>query len=400
MPAKDTDPAPVKKNGRQPNWKKKLAAALFGLSIGLLIGEIGFRVIGYSPAYVNLLSASHEYDPELGFIGRKNFVGQFHNPEFSFKLEYTADGFRKIDSSPADASKNLYLLGDSFAWGWGVKNGNTIGDLISQEYKDCAVKNFALPGYGTLQQYLVFERFIRPNLKSSDAVIIFHYGNDFDDNLGKNLGNVPSAVCTATGNIEIVSPPQPDWTKELKNYIKKKSYLCNFIAYTVDYLKYSSRMKQALKEREEMAAESVNSSESEALAETDARVKIMRTYLSKIKAACDAENVPLLMVRIPFRDEYQEGSAAEAVEHAASQGYRPTIAQITGDLGIPCFDLHHSFKDRKSDDTERLTFQKDFHWNNHGHQLAFTSIRSFLSDHIKAGNQVARKSDEATPAAR
>jgi lysophospholipase L1-like esterase len=364
---------------RRQGWKRKLAALGFGLVVAFLTGEIALRIGGYSPEFVNALATFHTYDSELGFIGRAGFEGNFHTPEFEIKLRYSDEGFREIGAANPGARRTLYVLGDSFAWGWGVEDRATLCDRIAKDHPGWNVRNYALPGYGTLQQQRVFERFVRPNLSDRDAVLIVHYGNDFDDSLGKHLTNVPRAVVSREGEIEVLPPPPDSWTKELKNRIKQHSYLCNFVAYTTDFLKYSSRQQRFLDRQQQ---EAVPAEVVAPLDPGDPRRIVMREYLSRIKTACDQQRVPLLMARIPFREEYGEARPVEAEKNEPFAAYRPSLHAIAAELEIPLHDLHDSFQQWKSHNEGRLTFPVDLHWNATGHELAADSMRGFLSAHL------------------
>ena len=374
---------------RKRSWKRKLAAIAFGLSISFLLGEVALRIGGYSPEYVNALATFHTYDSELGFIGRRGFEGIFHTPEFDIDVRYTEEGFRKIGEPKSNADRTLFVLGDSFAWGWGVEETATLAGQISKQFPNWNLKNYALPGYGTLQQQLVFERFIRKQLRDQDALLILHYGNDFDDSLGKHLTNVPRASVTESGTIDVVPPPTSSWSKELKNKLKQSSYLFNFAAYTTDFLKYSSRQKKFLDEKKQTSLPIAESEETAPLDPDDPRMIVMHEYLSKIKSACDERRIPVLMVRVPFREEFGEARAIEAEKNEPFAAYRPSVHSITTELKIPLIDLHDSFKDWKSNHDGRLTFPIDLHWNEIGHDLAATSVEQFLETHLEPDTRVA-----------
>ena len=120
---------------RRRSWKRKLAAIAFGLSISFLLGEVALRIGGYSPEYVNALATFHTYDAELGFIGRRGFEGVFHTPEFDIDVRYTEEGFRQIGESNSNVDHTLYVLGDSFAGGWGVEESATLVVEISKKFQ-------------------------------------------------------------------------------------------------------------------------------------------------------------------------------------------------------------------------------------------------------------------------
>ena len=52
-------------------------AILLSLLATAVVGEGVLRLAGYSPSHVNPLKAFHEYDPVLGWRGRKDYTARF-----------------------------------------------------------------------------------------------------------------------------------------------------------------------------------------------------------------------------------------------------------------------------------------------------------------------------------
>jgi len=124
-------------------------------------------------------------DPVVGFKPCPGFRGRFVHPEYGGEtVTLSAQGFRG-DDVPAEkpaGERRVAVLGDSIAFGLGVKDGETIasrlGPLLGPDYRAI---NASLPGYGTLHELIVFSRDVAP--LSPDVVIVaFYAGNDLDDN--------------------------------------------------------------------------------------------------------------------------------------------------------------------------------------------------------------------------
>ena len=65
---------------------------------------------------------------------------------FSSQTRILADGSRFVPNANENASCSLVILGDSFAFGWGVSDAETFANLIASHY-DSQVMNTARSGY-------------------------------------------------------------------------------------------------------------------------------------------------------------------------------------------------------------------------------------------------------------
>lgn len=93
------------------------------------------------------------YHPQIGYTLQKNL----HNVRLFYpgKLDYTIDtnnhGFRGPDWDLSAQRKNVVILGDSFAMGWGVQWEQTMGEFLEKELQKIdptyQVINLAISGY-------------------------------------------------------------------------------------------------------------------------------------------------------------------------------------------------------------------------------------------------------------
>src|ERR1700722_7521009 len=107
-----------------------------------------------------------EVDDLVGVRGRPNFTGRLKNDEMDASIFNDAAGFRQpareIPALPE--RRKVVVLGDSFVWGWGVVQGQVITDLMQDRLADRRVQNLAIASIGTVQEFVIFEKYVLPQL--------------------------------------------------------------------------------------------------------------------------------------------------------------------------------------------------------------------------------------------
>ena len=192
------------------------------LVVVLVVGEVMVRVS--SP--VRTMYPRYKFIPEYGF-GLYPNRRVVHACPGKFKFHYTVNeyGHRGRALSPADsnASRNIVVLGDSFAFGQGVSDGEpfaaVLDDLLGDDY---AVLNLGSPGWGLTQQirrYYEFARKYKP-----ETVLLQYCWNDPEDNLNHSV--------TVVEDGEFRFQTSKNTTNWVKKYVSgsliQKSQLYNF----------------------------------------------------------------------------------------------------------------------------------------------------------------------------
>ena len=118
------------------------------------VAEVGLRLCGYGRNYTNPMGSFFEADTELGCHGKPNFVGRFRRDDFDAVVEHDANGFRRSELAADPAARHdLYVLGDSFVWGYGVGQHDLLTNRIQRQFAGRRVHNMGLIGAGTVQEY-------------------------------------------------------------------------------------------------------------------------------------------------------------------------------------------------------------------------------------------------------
>ncbi len=155
---------------------------VFGSSIGLLIVEIGLRLIGvsYPQPYIP--------DPDLGTRLQPGFAGWFAREGRAF-VEVNSAGFRDRERSlnKPDGAFRIVVLGDSYAEAVQVPVEQTFWSVLEQELnktssgKPVEVLNFGISGFGTAQE-LETLRHVALKYEPDLVLVAFLSGNDVRNN--------------------------------------------------------------------------------------------------------------------------------------------------------------------------------------------------------------------------
>jgi hypothetical protein len=207
----------------RPGFKGNVAALGIGIGIAFLLCEVILRI--YPP---DLMSEHlwRQYDKDIGWKIVPTANGLANNGCTVIKdIKVNNSGFRDKEWSN-DQTYKVAVLGDSYMEGQHLPEGTLVPQVL-EGLLHVPVLNAGLEGAGTVQEYLVFKKYLapyRPNL-----VLLFMYPyNDIQDN-SKALANSPmvwpQAIIDSSGHITVDYPDMPPstdsqiWTVT-KQYVK------------------------------------------------------------------------------------------------------------------------------------------------------------------------------------
>lgn len=236
-----------------------------------------------------------------------------------------------------NAKTRILILGDSFAWGFGVNKNKRFSEIIESKNNNLELINAAVAGYSTDQQLIYY---INEGYKyEPDYVLLLFCENDF---LGNTLSQIhwynkpfyryENAKLTLKG---IAVPRQSSYQK-LRKILSGSSYLISFILKRITTLNAKS---YSIK----------NFSFSDAAILTEGIIK-------QLNDACRTNKAQLLLVGIPMPRE--ETDLLSSVARKYSFGF---------------LDLSLYFKNEKD-----YVLLNDGHWNSKGHAIAGEAIYDWL----------------------
>jgi lysophospholipase L1-like esterase len=174
----------AKGRAARDRWPVKLLLVLAGLVIGLLVVEIGLRMVGYSfPIF-------YTTDLDRGVALRAGVEGWYRREGKNY-VRINSDGLRDVEHAKAKPSNTLRIavIGDSYAEAFQVPLENTFWSVMSRRLEQCGrfagkqieVINFGVSGYGTAQELITLRRKVWDY--SPDIVLLaVCTGNDITDN--------------------------------------------------------------------------------------------------------------------------------------------------------------------------------------------------------------------------
>ncbi|MAG33859.1 MAG: hypothetical protein CL908_23505 [Deltaproteobacteria bacterium] len=170
-----------------PSLSARLGLVLGGVFLALLAAEVLVRLL--RPCAVHGApqeapqKAIYQYDERLGWRGRPGGSGVFASYGFAVRVQLDQHGYRSNVAPARAGHRNIVLIGDSVAWGWGVEDDEVAAGVMMRAHSNWNVYNLASPGYGTDQEYLALQEFLDRNRLApiDDCVLVLYPVNDFDD---------------------------------------------------------------------------------------------------------------------------------------------------------------------------------------------------------------------------
>ena len=335
-------------------------AALMGLGLvlGILFAETAGRILfpEWRDFYNGRFMAS-TYIPGYGktTIGRAGFDGHFaqNNGDFRIRIEINDFGLRNPE--PINKADNrIWVVGDSFTFGWGVEQNEIYSSVIGQILGE-ATYNVASPGTNVCGYQALIARM--PTTARPKAMVV---GLTMENDLSVYDCKKADQKSATQGDEAIVLTPT---LSNLKGLLTEYSAFYNIAVTAMKRIQFINEwlVRLGLAAREHVETKTIEADSLNAIAEGTVRELVwLRDQL--------ATETPLVVLLIPARFEIRDGAPAHRL-------MRRVITEELGRQGLAFVDPFKGFKQAGFGPTH---FAHDGHWSPLGHKIAAQAAADWL----------------------
>lgn len=359
----------------QPLMKKialNLLVAAIALLIGLVLIELLLRIL--YPQNLNIT----QIDGERAFSHKPGIETVLQRSEFKTHVSISSQGLRDREYSiqkPANTTR-IAVIGDSFVFGFGVEADQAFPKVLEMQLKargdkNYEVMNFGISAYGTEQEYLLLKDVLT---FSPDIIILGFVPNDFKENVKYSLFDFTNGTLTKNPNKEV------SFSLKVRNVISWHSHIYSLLYFSViDNPKITSFLIKAhllnppnLDPATDFDTLIFKNEENE---DFDYALWKTRTLLREINGSLHTENIPFIVVIIPFREQvdsvmmetFAQKYGIEKRKVNSTKAH-DLIFDILKDEHILTIDPLKEFQRRNTNNT--FYYSIDAHWNTEGHETA------------------------------
>ena len=398
---------------------KHLLLLLLSLVLVIIVLELGLRV--FVPGMGDLIAPrekeappvsfqpdagrpgqSEKYDPYLGWVNKPGVSGINYGPDDrQYRARINSRGLRdrEIDYEKPTGVKRIEVLGDSFAWGYGLKADERFSDILGKEFPGTQIINMGVVGYSTDQECTFFEQ--EGIRYSPDGVILLVHDTDiFHNGLRANYGKAKPYFTLQGDRLERQGIPVPRDAPPLEREEKEEILSTRQSGGTgpARFIKKRilahSRLYQLLSGRLKMIGPLNRLLVKLGLVEPGRSVaedvRLTGAIIGRLREKMEDSGAgDLLVLLVPSKEvinyHLPGGSGKKLLirlkdtEILRREEAVRTLAALLKPMGIPAIDLTSEFIETSARGTN-LYFIHDNHWNAEANRIAARRVSAYLRE--------------------
>lgn len=385
----------------------KLLLSLAATVVSLLLAEVVTRIAGGGGAMVSR-AMFFSFDPDAGWRCRPNLDLRFVEPGlYDVRVRCNSQGLRDREHASAKqaGARRILCVGDSYVWGQGVENEQTVASLVERDLPGVETINLGVAGYSSVQELVRLET---DGLSyQPDWTVVFFCDNDLESNFETKDGRRPLVELRGDDALHVVNRPVPrPWLQPISTWIHERSRLLVEFEFCTGLVRErialhkaaarAARETPAASERTPpvdragpLRSDEIQFSLIDRFLAPDSRMEQAWRTLQQIYVAmrddAAARGSRMLVVYVPdpplaVESLYHGLLAHAGLSDSQADWNRPgrRLAAICDAIGVPEIDLAPSF--RTAPDPAGLFLSPDPHWSVAGNELAAAAVARKLHE--------------------
>lgn len=329
---------------RPPKRKRRWLGWVGPLLVGLALFEVVEHLFPAPFVYGAMRNVVQQEctrpHPVMQYVNRENYAGTFANREFRTAVRINSHGLRdrEYPYEKGAGTTRCLVLGDSFAFGWGVEAEESVAKMMEARERGVEFLNGGCSGWGTRQEFqFLREEGIRYH---PDVVLLFYCDNDPEDNAARYQ--------FVRGRL-MLAGEREGLRGDVNRFLLRHSALWILVARLRHVF---SQARQTPRQRQD--------AEGQAWA-------VEANLLAGMQRFCQERGARLAVVYVPAKD-----GAGRPVLGSTLGTLKSTCARA----GIPLLDLVAPLSEASR--REPVYFHLDDHWTRAGHAAAAEATLGFL----------------------
>jgi lysophospholipase L1-like esterase len=370
---------------RAPRLVTKLALALAGLVLGLLLAEGLARLVqpaGTAHLVFNAADAEpdglYRIDKRVGLELVPGFEGVYAIPGARVDLRVNQLGMRGPEPADPPAPRRWLVLGDSFTLALQVPEEQLFLTLLGERL-GIELHNGGVAGDCTWQSAMRWKRW-SPRIDPDTVLLVYFVGNDLTDNEAFERWRIDGPVHPGPQPVMPAKAQQP-WPLRL---LRERSFLFAQAQVLIRQRQLAGSSDQPLRMSQWQRELEAHGAEAQQVITRS--LSANREALAWLKRLCDEADQRLVVALAPPLIAIDQRRLAPTFELAglSPQGADPhaptrAIEALLAELDIPSCDLTPALEaSQAAGEDPYLVY--DGHWSARGHQVVADALQACLTE--------------------